>query len=153
MINRGNNNIKQMVCFALFFFLSCLSSSESLNKKCRKQTGICAAVIQSTRHWWIVQELQGMQHRNHRVELGLPAQPGRATCLEMAFAPTIYIFYIQGIADPFQGWEGEPILSSSAVHDAHIQCLISPTAAHIHHEEEGMLNVFYCCGFLPFLRW
>lgn len=107
-----------------FFPLCYLSSSEGLNKKWRKQTGVCAAVGQSIRRWWIVQELQGT-HENCRLELGLPAKPDLATCLETASAPTVYIFCIQGMADPFQGWGDKSLLSSLVVCDALIQCLLS----------------------------
>lgn len=78
------------------------------------------------------------------MELGLPAKPDLATCLETASAPIVYIFYIQGMADPFQGWEDESVLSSSVVHDALVQCLLSPAATPNHQEEGEVLNVFFC---------
>lgn len=85
--------------------------------------------------------------KDHRLELGLPAKPGLATCLETASAPTIYIFYIPGMVDPFQGWEDESVLSSSVVCDALIQCLPSPAATPIHQEKGEVLNVFFSFGF------
>lgn len=98
-----------------------------------------------------MQELQGT-HKNRRLELGLPAKPDLATCLETASAPTVYIFCIQGMADPFQGWEDESVLSSSVVCNALIQCLLSPTVTPNHQEEEVVLNaffffnLFFCCS-------
>lgn len=93
-----------------------------------------------------MQELQGM-HKNHRLELGLPAKPDLATCLETASAPTVYILHIQGKADPFQGWKMNQVLSSSAVCDALTQCLLSPTATPIHQEDGEVLNVYFSFGF------
>lgn len=89
-----------------------------------------------------MQELQGT-HKNCRLELGLPAKPDLATCLETASAPTVYIFCIQGMADPFQGWEDESVLSSLVVCNALIQCLLSPTVTPNHQEEEEVLNAFF----------
>ena len=89
-----------------------------------------------------MQELQGT-HKNRRLELGLPTKSDLATCLETASAPTVYIFYIQGMADPFQGWEDESVLSSSVVCDALIQCLLSPPATPNHQEEGEVSNAFF----------
>lgn len=77
---------------------------------------------------------------NHKLELGLPAKPDLATCFETASAPSIYIFYIQEMADPFQGRKA---LSSPVVYDALAQCLLSPAATSTHHKEEEVLNVFF----------
>jgi len=82
-------------------------------------------------------------HKNHRLELGLPAKPDLATCLETASAPSVYIFYIQRMADPFQGWEYESVLSSSVVCKALVQCFLSPTATPNHQEEGKVLNIFF----------
>lgn len=98
-----------------------------------------------------MQELQGM-HENCRLELGLPAKPDLATCLETASAPTVYIFCIQGMADPFQGWGDKSLLSSLCVMPLYSVCFLNSNS-HPPGRGRGVecLFFFYCCLALPFL--